>query len=412
MPDIETLRQERDARVEQAINLQEPDQIPFVPKAGHYHLRGYDISPFDGLTDFRNSIPGLLGFLNEFQPDAASTSGGYYLPLLDELDAKFIHWPGPSGGLDLTASVQLTDETYLMDDEYDDFLRDPTHITMTRILPRRFGKLKGLSKLYFREPGDKQFFNDLAVFADPEVQETLDALKGAAKLLKRNQMENAAVRQAVREAGWTSFHNGAVYCPFDAFADCYRGIIRTVTDCYEYPDELAAALDYIAETSIDRAVAGLVKKGAKRVYIPCHCGVDEFMSKENYLRFYWPGLRRMIYAFVDAGITPVVFFEGRYNTRLDIIGDVPKGKVVYMFEQVDMAEVKKKLGGHVCLCGNLPTALLAFGTEQQVIDATKAQIDLLAPGGGFIMDCSITLDNANKRNMHAWRETTLTYGKK
>ena len=117
-------------------------------------------------------------------------------------------------------------------------------------------------------------------------------------------------------------------------------------------------------------------------------------------------------AFIDADITPIAFCEGNYNTRLDILSDVPKGKVVYMFEKVDIQKAKETVGKVACICGNLPTTLLAFGTEQQVIDATKRQIDILAPGGGFIMDCSITLDNAKHENLRAWRETTLTYGKR
>lgn len=410
--DLKTLREERDRRVNQAIGLEEPDVVPFVPKSGSFYMNGYGISPYDGMMDARNIIPGIRSFLHDYYPDAASISGGFSIPFLETVDAKYLHWPGPYCGLDINASIQYTDDTYLMDDEYDEFLRDPTHTILTKIIPRRYGNLQGLKKLYFREAGDKTFTSDLAVFEDPEVKETFATLEKAADCLKRRQKESAEMRQAFLDEGFTPFHNGAVYAPFDAFADCYRGIIRAVMDCVEYPDELEAALEFIADTSIERSVAGMKSKGAKRVYIPLHCGVDEFMSRENYLRFYWSGLKRMILAFVEADITPVVFCEGNYNSRLDIISDVPKGKVVYMFEKADIKRVKETVGKVACICGNLPTTLLAFGTEQQVIDATKRQIDILAPGGGFIMDCSITLDNANHRNMRAWRETTLTYGKK
>ena len=63
------------------------------------------------------------------------------------------------------------------------------------------------------------------------------------------------------------------------------------------------------------------------------------------------------------------------------------------------------------IAGNVPNALLASGTIDEVITETRRQIDILAPGGGFIMDCSMMLDNAKHENMQAWRETTLTYGK-
>ena len=105
-----------------------------------------------------------------------------------------------------------------------------------------------------------------------------------------------------------------------------------------------------------------------------------------------------------------MFCEGKYSTRFDFLQDVPKGKVVYMFEKIDIAEAKRKLEGIACICGNLPTTLLVSGTPEQVVTETKRMLDICAPGGGFIMDCSIVVDAAKKENFAAWYETTLTYG--
>ena len=81
-----------------------------------------------------------------------------------------------------------------------------------------------------------------------------------------------------------------------------------------------------------------------------------------------------------------------------------------MFEKVDLRRVKDTVGKVACICGTLPNALLAFGTPEQVVEETKRQLDILAPQGGFIMDCSLMLDNAKHENMHAWKEATLKYG--
>ncbi len=62
-------------------------------------------------------------------------------------------------------------------------------------------------------------------------------------------------------------------------------------------------------------------------------------------------------ALIDLNITPYVFCEGKYNTRLEVISDVPKGKVIYMFEEVDIVQAKKTVGQVACICGNLPTGL-------------------------------------------------------
>jgi hypothetical protein len=38
-------------------------------------------------------------------------------------------------------------------------------------------------------------------------------------------------------------------------------------------------------------------------------------------------------------------------------------------------------------------------------------IDICAPGGGFVMDCSIVMDHYREENMDAWFQTTMEYGK-
>ena len=115
-------------------------------------------------------------------------------------------------------------------------------------------------------------------------------------------------------------------------------------------------------------------------------------------------------ACIDNGITPYVFTEGNYNTRLEQLCDVPPGKVVYMFEKVDMKRAKETVGKVACINGNLPTATLMFSTPEKVADETKKLLDTCAPGGGFMIDCSIPIDKAPKANVHAMFDTVYKYG--
>lgn len=45
-------------------------------------------------------------------------------------------------------------------------------------------------------------------------------------------------------------------------------------------------------------------------------------------------------ALIDMGVTPYIYTEGRYNTRLEQLADIPKGKVIYHFETADMERAK------------------------------------------------------------------------
>jgi uroporphyrinogen-III decarboxylase len=134
------------------------------------------------------------------------------------------------------------------------------------------------------------------------------------------------------------------------------------------------------------------------------------MSNEMYEKYYWPYLKRMILHIIDRGMTPYILTEGNYDTRLEVLADVPKGKVIYMFEKVDIARAKKVLGGTACVCGNFPTTDLIYSTPEKVTEDTKRMLDVCMPGGGFIMNCSIVLDNYKEELLDAWHEATLKYG--
>ena len=98
------------------------------------------------------------------------------------------------------------------------------------------------------------------------------------------------------------------------------------------------------------------------------------------------------------------------ESRLEVIGDIPKGKAIYAFERTDMFKAKKILGDVVCLKGNVPLSMLATGTPEDVKSYCKKLIDIVGKGGGFIMDASTVIDDAKPENVKAMFEFTKEYG--
>ena len=68
------------------------------------------------------------------------------------------------------------------------------------------------------------------------------------------------------------------------------------------------------------------------------------------------------------------------------------------------------MGKVACIAGNLDTNLLSYGTREEVTEATKRLLDVCAPGGGYLMSNSISLDNCKRENLSAWREAVEKYG--
>jgi len=146
------------------------------------------------------------------------------------------------------------------------------------------------------------------------------------------------------------------------------------------------------------------------VFIPLHKGADGFMSDEQYQTFYWPTLKKVILGLIDEGLVPFIFAEGTYDTRLEVVQDIPKGKTIWHFDDTDMARAKKVLGKTACIAGNVPISLLSTGAPGEVKEYCKKLIDVAGKDGGFIMTSGGVIDKAKPENVRAMIEFTKEYG--
>ena len=150
----------------------------------------------------------------------------------------------------------------------------------------------------------------------------------------------------------------------------------------------------------------------KRVMFWMHKGMDGFMNPEQFEKFYWQPFLKVINALVDMGVTPVIYTEGPYDTRLEQMEGLPAGKCVVHFEKVDLQRAKDTVGKDCCITASFPIYLLEHGTKQEVVDEVKRQIDICAPGGGFIWDTNASIQVVKRENLEAMYDTVRDYGAK
>lgn len=402
--------EQRIARVDAAVALREGDRVPMAPKIGMAYAQTAGIDRYEALNDARLLRPGVEKFLQIYPCDLFWAGSGYPIPMMETLGTTAIRWPGATCGVPLNQGFQIVDGTYMEEDEYDEFLRDPSHFCMTKVFPRKHKKLAGLAKLNFHEVVEFGHYASMAAFADPEVRQALLTLMFAGEQAVEWQRNSALLRETALACQTPLGALAGQNAPYDMLADNIRGFLNVPMDLYEIPEKVTAAIDIMTEYALQN-VRRLKNTGSKYCFMPLHGGTDDFMSLEDYRTFYWPSLRRVMEEIIDCGMIPYVFCEGKYDTRLEVLWEVPRGKVIYMFEQVDIARAKAVLGDTACICGNLPTSLLLYGKPHEVVDETRRLLDTCAPGGGFLMDCSIVLDHYKEENLEAWFDTTLQYGR-
>jgi uroporphyrinogen-III decarboxylase len=144
---------------------------------------------------------------------------------------------------------------------------------------------------------------------------------------------------------------------------------------------------------------------------PLHRGDDNFMSRKQFEKFYWPSLKKYIDTLIEEGIQVGLFAEGAYNERLDYIGDFPKGWVSWAFDHTDMAKAKKMIGDRCHISGNVPASLIVAGTPKEVKEYCRRLIETCAPGGGYTLagGCAVN-ETKNPDNFKVFMEAAVEYG--
>jgi len=402
----------RQKRVADAVSLKEPDRIPIVPVFQAfpvYYLNKWTIQ--DMMEDYNKCTDVFDNFYDNFKPDMGWDPILFFpTSYMERSGITWFRWPGKHYD-NPNIMYQYIEGEYMKGDEYAEAIHDVTKFMMNKWLPRSFSNLSGLAKVDFRNTMWFGHMGAFAAFSDPEVISAFETLSETGKLLMEwfTYLGNYQARMK-ENYGIPLLYAGFAYAPFDMIGDSMRGTIDILTDMHDRPDELLAFIDVVTEFAIKDTIAGCTGKSSPYVWFWLHKGVDEFMSDEQFGKFYWPSLRRYITEVAEAGLTPVVYVEGKYHTRLEHLLEVPKGKVVYNFEYIDMAKAKKVLGGHSCIMGNVPSFTLSYGTPQETADCVKKLIDTCAPGGGYIVDTATMIDDCKPENLEAMFETVFTYG--
>jgi uroporphyrinogen-III decarboxylase len=199
--------------------------------------------------------------------------------------------------------------------------------------------------------------------------------------------------------------------PFDLVADFLRGLRGTMVDMYRAPDKLLAAVELYIEPQIKAAIEWAEAVGNPRVFFWLHKGAAGFMSDEHFQKFYWPSMRTVVLALVEAGLTPILHVQGDYTPRLPYLAELPRGKVPIHYDRVDRQQALRIMGNRQCFWGDISSALLSTGSTNQVKDDVKELIDLFAPHGGLIVDGSVGIpDEAKPENIKAMVEVVHQYG--
>ena len=410
-PAAQQAYKERVTRFIDAISLREPDRVPVVLPSAYFpaYYAGMDLRTV--MYDYDKMRQAWLKFMEDFEMDSFS-GPGYMVPgkVYDGLGSRMVKWPG-YGLPDDVSSHQFVEDEYMEADEYDLFMEGQLEYFLRYFLPRSWEVFEPFSRIGKFSSGYDSMFRILQACADPEFIASCIKLKQSADEFVRWRKAVAEIDKIILEAGYATFRGPVCSAPFDVFGDTMRGTKGIMMDMFRQPEKIIEAVEMITPHILENIIESVDYFPSPVVFMPLHKGDDVFMSEKQFLKFYWPTLKQLLLGFIEQGLVPLLFAEGKYTNRLDLIGDLPAGSVVWYFDQTDMGKAKQILGGKACIMGNVPSSLMVTGNPGQVMEHCRRLIEVCGPGGGYILTGGAGISKGNPDNMHAMMDAALEYGR-
>lgn len=367
----EQLYQQRLDRIRKAVAFQPVDKIPVAPCANAYWARQQGVLVADYVRDFElactTNIEAMeaLGGVDATQNVIFSP----YLPANDWLSEVAL--PGdqgtdPNGVWQIMEEERMTAEDYqtILDGGFGPFYRDYCENRLDKHLTRL-------------EP----FFAYLPT----------------------------ACRR-VREAGIPCITDFLMITPFEYF--CGGRSLETffTEDLMEEPELLDRVFAKTMEFTLQNYGAMMDATHPLGVWVGGWRSNPAMISPAVFDRFVWPYMKAYAQLCLEKDVIPLFHLDANWDNQIHRFLELPEKRCIMALDSAtDIRRARATLGEHMCLLGDVPPQLLAFGTPEEVTAYVKALLDDLGPRGIIIASGCDIPTNARPENVQAMCQAANTY---
>lgn len=221
-------------------------------------------------------------------------------------------------------------------------------------------------------------------------------------------------RIMVKEIGLRSIVSGFAFGPLGVLA-MMRGAENLFKDCLLYPQKVKAACETVTEVLIE-FVEAQCQTGVPAVALDTLFASRSALPKKVWADIEGPFARELSRAIKATGRLVAIhncgdapYFDAQIQSMAPEL--ISFAKLPDDCETPQ--EMKQRYGDQTTLMGYVPTALLVHGTPKDVMEEARRQIDVLAPGGGFLLapECEYP-PNIPLTNAFALIKAAQKYGRK
>lgn len=308
---------------------------------------------------------------------------------------KYLHVPGVD--VDMKSVIQYSepaneDEVFLREDEYDEFIDDPTAFLVNKWMSRATNTLSPAG-------------------APVTFDHNVSLMSGALAYANYMNAFGPAADKLKNEAGIVSANSGMIKAPLDILMDKFRGYIPCAIDTMEKPEIVRKACEALIPHIIANALGGADPSREVPITLWAHRGCVPFISRETFDKIYWPTLLPVLETLISKGYQVLFYAEGNWEAHYDTIRTLPSGGIIYHLDKGDPKLAARKLKDRFAVSGGLDYNVLAHGTPDDVRHYVAGLFDCMKPDGGYILDASaLMLSDIGYENLRAAVDYTMEHG--
>lgn len=207
--------------------------------------------------------------------------------------------------------------------------------------------------------------------------------------------------QRFADAGYPCIKGSTFLTPFEMLCGGRSLALFLMDDLIEIPDKLEQVFAKIHFYNLQR-YERLLKSPDKPfgVWIGGWRGTPETLSFPMFERFSWRYMRELIDLTISYGVVPILHLDADWTRGLQYFKDIPRGKCIMSLDgKTDIFKAKETVGDTMCIMGDVPAQMLAFGKPETVYNYTVKLIKEIGPSGYMVCSgCDIPY-NAKMENV-------------
>jgi len=357
-------------RIRKAVALEPVDRIPVAPCGNAYYAKATGLPLKTYISDFEKACDANLKCLVALDADA--TQNVIFSPFL--LPGQWlapVHTPGNElGDNDMWQMVEEQD--FMKQEEYQIILDKGFEYFYRNYLKERLGD------------------ND--------------------KKLEPFFAANPAAYQRFYEAGIPCICDFLMITPFEFFCGG-RGLESFfMDDLYDEPDLIDKVFEKVMEYTLKTYQDQINAQKPVGVWIGGWRTAPEMLSPDMWKRFVWPYFKQYADLCIKNDVIPIFHLDANWDLALEYFREMPPKKCILALDsKTNIRKAKEIVGDMMCILGDVPAELLAFGTYDDVYAHTTKIIDDIGPVGYIVASGCDIPSNAKPENVKAMADAAHNY---